>query len=93
MNSVPAKNGRPCVFRVVHVSGTMRKVEEEAIRRARKLIFEAKGGQASKRSSESLSNIFSTTSRSKRAAPVGTPSGENEDEGDSNADMGEISDG
>ncbi|KAI0394383.1 ribonuclease P/MRP protein subunit [Xylariaceae sp. FL0594] len=30
MNSVPARNGRPCVFRVVHVSGTMRKVEEEA---------------------------------------------------------------
>jgi ribonuclease P/MRP protein subunit POP5 len=93
MNSVPAKNGRPCVFRVVHVSGTMRKVEEEAIRRARKLIFEAKGGQAGKTSSESLSNIFSTSGRPKRGAPAGTPSEENEDEGNSNVEMGEISEG
>ncbi|PLB47518.1 hypothetical protein P170DRAFT_385256 [Aspergillus steynii IBT 23096] len=29
---------RPCVFRVIRVSGTMRKAEEEAIRRARKEI-------------------------------------------------------
>ncbi|KAI0437377.1 Rpp14 family protein [Xylaria telfairii] len=50
MNSVPVKNGKPCVFRVVRVSGTIRKAEEEAIRRARKLIFEAKGGQAVKAS-------------------------------------------
>ncbi|KAI1081648.1 ribonuclease P/MRP protein subunit [Whalleya microplaca] len=39
MNCVPIKNGKPCTFRVVHVSGTMRKAEEEAIRRARDLIF------------------------------------------------------
>lgn len=32
---------RPCVFRVVKVSGTMRRVEEEAIRRARKEISRA----------------------------------------------------
>ncbi|KAI0478471.1 ribonuclease P/MRP protein subunit [Xylariaceae sp. FL0804] len=43
MNSVPVRNGKPCVFRVVHVSGTMRKTEEEAIRRARNLIFAAQG--------------------------------------------------
>lgn len=29
----------PCVFRVVRVSGTMRKAEEEAIRRARREIL------------------------------------------------------
>lgn len=32
---------RPCVFRVVKVSGTMRRVEEEAIRRARREISRA----------------------------------------------------
>ncbi|RCI08382.1 hypothetical protein L249_8978 [Ophiocordyceps polyrhachis-furcata BCC 54312] len=42
MDHVPVKNGRPCIFRVVRVSGTMRKVEEEAIRQARKLILTAK---------------------------------------------------
>ncbi|KAI9039568.1 Rpp14/Pop5 family protein [Aspergillus affinis] len=30
---------RPCVFRVIRVSGTMRKAEEEAIRRARREIL------------------------------------------------------
>ncbi|KAI5921550.1 ribonuclease P/MRP protein subunit [Camillea tinctor] len=45
INSIPVKNGKPCIFRVVHVSGTMRKAEEEAIRRARDLIFAAQNGQ------------------------------------------------
>ncbi|KKA24068.1 Rpp14 family [Rasamsonia emersonii CBS 393.64] len=35
----------PCVFRVVRVSGTMRKAEEEAIRRARREILRAKKEQ------------------------------------------------
>lgn len=42
--SAPGKRSaitRPCVFRVVKVSGTMRKAEEEAIRRARKEIARA----------------------------------------------------
>lgn len=34
---------RPCVFRVLRVSGTMRKAEEEAIRRARREIVRARG--------------------------------------------------
>ncbi|PWY68415.1 hypothetical protein BO70DRAFT_276302, partial [Aspergillus heteromorphus CBS 117.55] len=34
---------RPCVFRVIRVSGTMRKAEEEAIRRARREIVRLKG--------------------------------------------------
>ncbi|KAM4064657.1 rpp14/Pop5 family protein [Hirsutella rhossiliensis] len=42
MDRVPAKGGRPCIFRVVRVSGTMRKAEEEAIRQARGLILAAK---------------------------------------------------
>jgi ribonuclease P/MRP protein subunit POP5 len=42
MDHVPVSNGRPCLFRVVRVSGTIRKAEEEAIRQARKLILHAK---------------------------------------------------
>lgn len=90
MNSVPVKNGKPCVFRVVHVSGTIRKAEEEAIRRARNLIFEAKGGQSAK-VPDPLSNIFSTSNRPKRRAPTRGPS-----EGDGNGsdvEMREITDG
>ncbi|OJJ44948.1 hypothetical protein ASPZODRAFT_17860 [Penicilliopsis zonata CBS 506.65] len=34
---------RPCVFRVVRVSGTIRKAEEEAIRRARREIVRLRG--------------------------------------------------
>ncbi|TRX96970.1 hypothetical protein FHL15_002276 [Xylaria flabelliformis] len=88
MNSVPVKNGKPCVFRVVHVSGTIRKAEEEAIRRARNLIFEAKGGQATK-ASDPLSNIFSTSNRSKPGASSGVPS--EREAYDSDLEMGEVS--
>jgi ribonuclease P/MRP protein subunit POP5 len=42
MKTVPVKNGRMCVFRVVRVSGTIRKAEEEAIRNAREMILRAK---------------------------------------------------
>lgn len=36
---------RPCVFRVVKVSGTMRKAEEEAIRRGRREVARVKGAE------------------------------------------------
>ena len=42
MDHVPVKDGRPCIFRVVRVSGTIRKAEEEAIRQAKRLILAAK---------------------------------------------------
>ncbi|EPE06920.1 rpp14 family protein [Ophiostoma piceae UAMH 11346] len=42
MNSVPVRNGPSCVFHVARVSGTIRKVEEEAIRQARALILATK---------------------------------------------------
>ena len=40
----PSQQGRakPCVIRVVRVSGTIRKSEEEAVRRARAAILSAK---------------------------------------------------
>lgn len=45
MDHVPVKDGqgKPCIFRVVRVSGTIRKAEEEAIRQAKQLILAAKG--------------------------------------------------
>ena len=47
MDHVPVKNGLPCTFRVMRVSGTIRKAEEEAIRRAKQLILAAKHAAAS----------------------------------------------
>jgi ribonuclease P/MRP protein subunit POP5 len=57
MNSVPVKNGKRCVFRVVRVSGTIRKAEEEAIRRARELILKARR-EVSEQSKSTLESIF-----------------------------------
>ncbi|RAL01258.1 Rpp14/Pop5 family protein, partial [Aspergillus ibericus CBS 121593] len=42
-----ATSSRACVFRVIRVSGTMRKAEEEAIRRARREIVRLKGADES----------------------------------------------
>lgn len=42
MDRIPTKDGRSCIFRVVRVSGTIRKAEEEAIRQARRLVLAAK---------------------------------------------------
>ncbi|KND87878.1 Ribonuclease P/MRP protein subunit POP5 [Tolypocladium ophioglossoides CBS 100239] len=42
MDHVPVKDGQPCIFRVVRVSGTMRKASEEAIRQSRRIILAAK---------------------------------------------------
>lgn len=41
MNKVPVKDGRNCVFRVVRVSGTIRKAQEELVRRARDMMLKA----------------------------------------------------
>lgn len=59
MDRVPTKNGpgSPCVFRVVRVSGTIKKVEEEAVRRARLLILAAKDEMGGK-GSDALNSLF-----------------------------------
>lgn len=56
MNSVPVKNGKNCVFRVVRVSGTIRKAEEEAIRRAKEMM--AKARREAEDEDSTLDNIF-----------------------------------
>lgn len=48
MDRVPVREGRPCIYRVVRVSGTIRKVEEDAVRRAKLLILAAKEEMAGK---------------------------------------------
>ncbi len=48
MTSVPIKNGKGCIFRVVRVSGTIRLAQDEAIRRAREFILKAKSAQGDK---------------------------------------------
>lgn len=52
MDAVPVKSGqgKACVFKVVRVSGTIRKAEEEAIRQARKLVLAARSAQSGPRS-------------------------------------------
>ncbi|KAB8297876.1 hypothetical protein EYC80_001669 [Monilinia laxa] len=57
MNSLPIKNGKNCVFRVVRVSGTIRKAEEEAIRRAREMILKARR-DVGEQSESTLERIF-----------------------------------
>lgn len=42
MTSVPVKDGKKCVFRVIRVSGTIRKSEQELIRRAQEIIDKAR---------------------------------------------------
>jgi ribonuclease P/MRP protein subunit POP5 len=57
MTSVPVKDGKNCVFRVVRVSGTIRKAEEESIRRARELILKTRW-EIGENSDSTLDHIF-----------------------------------
>lgn len=59
MNNLPIKNGKKCVFRVVRVSGTIRKAEEEAIRRAREIILKARR-ESGDQSESTLEKMFGT---------------------------------
>ncbi|GFP53670.1 hypothetical protein ACSS6W_001243 [Trichoderma asperelloides] len=58
MDRVPVKDGRPCIFRVVRVSGTIRKIEEVAVERARKLILAAKAEASAHPQSSLSTNIL-----------------------------------
>lgn len=49
------------MFRVVRVSGTIKKIEEEAIRRARRLILAAKDEMSGK-GSDTLDSLFGAKS-------------------------------
>ncbi|KAK2624417.1 hypothetical protein QTJ16_006367 [Diplocarpon rosae] len=60
MTCLPVNSGKNCVFRVVRVSGTIRKAEEEAIRRARELILSAQR-DAEDKGESTLDGIFGGT--------------------------------
>lgn len=83
MDCVPTKSGSgdPCVFRVVRVSGTIKKVEEEAIRRAKQLILAAKDEMAGKES-DALNSLFGSKSSVNEVKMVDVddePDSENDD--------------
>ncbi|KAL2130678.1 hypothetical protein VTI74DRAFT_6091 [Chaetomium olivicolor] len=76
MNRVPIRDGRPCIFRVVRVSGTVRKVEQEAVRRAKLLVLAAKDEMAGKSSSDALGALLRSdnqASSSRSLAILGGP--------------------
>ncbi|RKF54218.1 Ribonuclease P/MRP protein subunit POP5 [Erysiphe neolycopersici] len=63
MTAVPVKDGKKCVFRVVRVSGTIRKSEEEVIRRAQEMIEKARRIMINKNSGMSLDANFCSTNK------------------------------
>ncbi|KAJ5371391.1 uncharacterized protein N7496_007483 [Penicillium cataractarum] len=68
---------RPCVFRVLRVSGTMRKAEEEAIRRARREIVRVRGVEEK----GVLGDLISGVERGKAVVTSVMDVSEDEDEG------------
>ncbi|KAK4166640.1 hypothetical protein QBC43DRAFT_14142 [Cladorrhinum sp. PSN259] len=72
MRVLPIRDGRPCVYRVVRVSGTMRKVEAEAIKRSQLLILAAKDEISGKTSSSSdaLSALLRSDSQQTRSLAI-----------------------
>lgn len=84
MNHVPAKQGPgpPCIFRVVRVSGTIKKVEEEAIRRARQLILAAKDETTAK-GADALNTLFGADDDAADVAMVDRDDDSDPDSGES----------
>ncbi|KAK3306872.1 Rpp14/Pop5 family-domain-containing protein [Chaetomium strumarium] len=73
MDRVPVRDGRPCAFRVVRVSGTIRKVEEEAVRRAKLLVLAAKDEMAGKSSSNALGALLRSDNQVRSFAVLDAP--------------------
>lgn len=84
MKHVPTKQGPgiPCIFRVVRVSGTIKKVEEEAIRRAKSLILAAKDEMAGK-GADPLHSLFGAKDSTSDVAMVDRDDESDLDAGDS----------
>ena len=81
MNHVPVKNGRACTFRVVRVSGTIRKVEEEAIRRAKQMVLIAREHMGGK-DTNALGALFGSSGDSLNAATMVDEQDDSEINGD-----------
>ncbi|KAK9422839.1 hypothetical protein SUNI508_00702 [Seiridium unicorne] len=90
MDHVPVRNGKLCTFRVVHVSGTMRKLEEEAIRRARNMMLAIKN-QAAARGNSALAAIMNEGKRTRQAAPTESSIDVEDDSGNEDEEMEDFS--
>ncbi|KAK6085594.1 Rpp14/Pop5 family protein [Seiridium cupressi] len=90
MDHVPVRNGKLCTFRVVHVSGTMRKLEEEAIRRARNMMLAIKD-QAAARGNSALAAIMNEGKRTRQAAPTESSIDVEDDSGNEDEEMEDFS--
>lgn len=66
MTRLPIKDGKNCVFRVVRVSGTIRKAEEECIQRARELVLKARR-ETGEKGDSTLDDIFGGTDGNSKA--------------------------
>lgn len=92
MDSLPVRDGRRCMYRVVRVSGTIRKVEEEAVRRAKLLILAAKEEMAGKStgSGGALDALFRGSGKDQTCSLTNL---QDNDDNDSAPEDGEMSDG
>ncbi|KAI1877117.1 uncharacterized protein JN550_001189 [Neoarthrinium moseri] len=91
MDHIPTRDGKLCTYRVVHVSGTIRRVEEEAIRRARDLMLAVKD-QAGAKDNAALAAIMGEGKRTRQAPPVQDALNVDED-GSGDEEMQDYSDG
>lgn len=84
MKHVPTRQGPglPCIFRVVRVSGTIKKVEEEAIRRAKQLILAAKDEMAGKETN-ALNTLFGANDSTNDVAMIDRGEDSDPDSGES----------
>ncbi|KAF2121375.1 Rpp14/Pop5 family-domain-containing protein [Lophiotrema nucula] len=64
MTKLPKPNDAPVVVRVVRVSGTIKKAEEEVIRRARDLILRAKMAEAGRAEAGLVTNMLTAVDTS-----------------------------
>ncbi|KAK9771228.1 hypothetical protein AB5N19_10944 [Seiridium cardinale] len=90
MDHVPVRNGKLCTFRVVHVSGTMRKLEEEAIRRTRNMMLAIKD-QAAARGNSALAAIMNEGKRTRQAVPTESSIDIEDDSGNEDEEMEDFS--
>ena len=83
MTKLPKPINQPVVVRVVRVSGTIRKAEDEVIRRAQEIINRARGigKEGEGRVAEPLGDIVKAAKRTEEVL-AGESEGEEEDSGE-----------
>lgn len=92
MDHVPVRDGKLCTFRVVHVSGTIRKVEEEAIKRARDIMLAVKD-QAGAKDNSALAAIMNEGKRTRQVGLTKSIIDVEDDSGNEDEEMADYSDG